>query len=84
MILAATRRALEQLARLDPGDLTAQGSVQMGTEAARAILAALNAEETLCAVRTLLESGSVSHETLRALLSASGTETVEIRQRRPA
>jgi len=72
------RRVLEQLARLDPDDLTAWGMVQMGTEAARVILAALQDAETLQAVRALLEADRVSVEALRALVATSGTETLEI------
>lgn len=82
MIPAATRRALEQLARLDPGDLTAQGPVQMGTETARAILAALDDAETMRAVRALLECDRVSARALRALVATRGVETLDIRRER--
>lgn len=80
MISPQIRRVLEQLARLDPDDLTAWGMVQVGTESARVILAALQDAETLQAVRVLLDSGRVDPTTLRALLSASGAETLELRK----
>lgn len=78
MISPQIRRVLEQLARLDPDDLTAWGMVQVGTESARVILAALQDAETLQAVRALLEGDRVSVDALRALVTTSGGETIEI------
>ncbi len=76
-----TQRILEHIALLDANDLTAWGPVVLGTEACREILQAMQDAETLRAVRALLCGGNVSVETLRALLSSSGAETVEIVQR---
>jgi len=78
MISPQIRRVLEQLARLDPDDLTAWGMVQVGTESARVILTALQDAETLQAVRALLEGDRVSVDALRALVTTSGVETIEI------
>ena len=78
MISPQIRRVLEQLARLDPDDLTAWDMVQVGTESARVILAALQDAETLQAVRALLEGDRVSVDALRALVTTSGVETIEI------
>lgn len=74
-------RALEQIASLAPGDLTAVGPVIIGTDAARTILSSLDAAETLQAVRALVDGGKVTPGTLRALLATSGVETVEIRKK---
>ena len=76
-----TQRILEHIALLDANDLTAWGPVVLGTEACREILAALRDAETLHAVRALLASGNVSTHALSALISANGTETVEIVRR---
>lgn len=78
MISPQIRRVIEQLARLDPDDLTAWGMVQVGTESARVILTALQDAETLQAVRALLEGDRVSVDALRALVTTSGVETIEI------
>jgi hypothetical protein len=78
MISPQIRRVLEQLARLDPDDLTAWGMVQVGTESARVILTALQDAATLQAVRALLEGDRVSVDALRALVTTSGVETIEI------
>lgn len=75
MIPAHVRRALEQLARLDPGELTAAGPVQMGTETARALLCALDDAEILRAVRGLLASGA-RPATVAALLAAPAADTL--------
>lgn len=82
MIPAPTRRVFEQLARLEPGDLTAWAPVTIGTEAARELLQALQDAETLRAVRALIESGRASPDMLRTLLAATPVETHQIRQRR--
>ena len=76
-----TQRILEHIALLDANDLTAWGPVVLGTESCREILAALRDAETLHAVRALLASGNVSTHALSALISANGTETVEIVRR---
>lgn len=76
-----TQRILEHIALLDANDLTAWGPVVLGTEACREILSALRDAETLHAVRALLASGNVSTHALSALISANGTETVEIVRR---
>ena len=76
-----TQRILEHIALLDANDLTAWGPVVLGTEACREILSALQDAETLHAVRALLASGNVSTHALSALISANGTETVEIVRR---
>jgi len=76
-----TQRILEHIALLDANDLTAWGPVWLGTEACREILSALRDAETLHAVRALLASGNVSTHALSALISANGTETVEIVRR---
>ena len=76
-----TQRILEHIALLDANDLTAWGPVVLGTEACREILSALQDAETLRAVRALLASGNVSTHALSALISANGTETVEIVRR---
>lgn len=76
-----TQRILEHIALLDANDLTAWGPVVLGTEACREILAALRDAETLRAVRALLASGNVNTHALSALISANGTETVEIVRR---
>jgi hypothetical protein len=78
-IPAYALRAIQQIARLGPRELTAVGPVVLGTEACREILQALEDAETLRAVRALVAGGKVSTETLRALLSSSGTETVELK-----
>ena len=76
-----TQRILEHIALLDANDLTAWGPVVLGTEACREILSALRDAETLHAVRALLASGNVNTHALSALISANGTETVEIVRR---
>ena len=76
-----TQRILEHIALLDANDLTAWGPVVLGTEACREILQAMQDAETLHAVRALLASGNVSTHALSALISANGTETVEIVRR---
>lgn len=76
-----TQRILEHIALLDANDLTAWGPVVLGTESCREILAALRDAETLHAVRALLASGNVNTHALSALISANGTETVEIVRR---
>ena len=76
-----TQRILEHIALLDANDLTAWGPVVLGTESCREILAALRDAETLHSVRALLASGNVNTHALSALISANGTETVEIVRR---
>lgn len=81
MIPSTTRAALEQLARLNPGDLTAVGHVLIGTETARAILQALDNAQTLQAVRALLDGRHMNTVMLRALLATGGEETIDVRAR---
>ena len=76
-----TQRILDYIALLDANDLTAWGPVVLGTEACREILQAMQDAETLHAVRALLASGNVNTHALSALISANGTETVEIVRR---
>lgn len=74
MIPAHVRHALEQLARLEPGELTACGPVLMGTETARALLSALGDAETLARVRALIAAGTAP-ATVATLLAAPVAET---------
>lgn len=74
---AHVRRALEQLARLEPGDLTATGPVVLGTESARILLAALDDAGILRRVRELLAAGTAP-QTVAALLAAPADETTGI------
>lgn len=69
--------ALEQLATLAPGDLTAVGPVLLGTETARVLLCALDDAETLRHVRALLASGA-RPATVAALLAAPAAETLDL------
>lgn len=78
MIPASTLRIIEHIATLGPGDLTAVGPVVLGTVGCRTILSALQDAETLKAVRALLEGDRVSIDALRALVTTSGVETIEI------
>ena len=80
-IPASTIRIIEHIAQLEPQEVTAWGPVVLGTESCREILAALRDAATLHAVRALLASGNVSTHALSALISANGTETVEIVRR---
>lgn len=77
MIPARTRRALQQLARLEPGDLTACGPVLLGTETARALLQALDDAETLARVRALIAAGTAP-ATVATLLAAPAAETLDV------
>ena len=81
MIAHRILRIMEHIAQLEPQELTAWGPVWLGTEACREILSALRDAETLHAVRALLASGNVNTHALSALISANGTETVEIVRR---
>ena len=81
MIAHRILRIIEHIAQLEPQEVTAWGPVVLGTESCREILAALRDAETLHAVRALLASGNVSMHALSALISANGTETVEIVRR---
>ena len=81
MIAHRILRIIEHIAQLEPQEVTAWGPVVLGTESCREILAALRDAETLRSVRALLASGNVSTHALSALISANGTETVEIVRR---
>jgi hypothetical protein len=76
----ATQQTITQNMALDVGMSVSGdfGMVQVGTESARVILAALQDAETLQAVRALLEGDRVSVDALRALVTTSGVETIEI------
>ncbi len=78
MLSAAVRDALLEIASLGPADVHAWGTPRIGHDDA---LRLIEGEEIYCVIEALVQRG-MSPSVIRALLTSSGVETLDLVQER--